>query len=103
MAAEGQSEDLVQSTIEIIDTAHSYRHELSGLLDNLTALEDQVLSAMFAFVIYSDFLLFPFITPKTIPKLFKTNVSMFGGQVSCMLLLTLFFSVSGTTKYSYRI
>jgi hypothetical protein len=37
-----QSEDLVQSTIEIIDTAHSYRHELSGLLDNLTALEEQV-------------------------------------------------------------
>lgn len=36
------TEELIQNTVEIMDSAHRYRLELSGLLDNLTALEDQV-------------------------------------------------------------
>lgn len=36
------TQELIQNTIEIIDSAHSYRMELSQLLDTLTELEEQV-------------------------------------------------------------
>ena len=36
------AQELIQNTVEIIDSAHSYRLELSQLLDTLTELEEQV-------------------------------------------------------------
>ncbi|KAK7493342.1 hypothetical protein BaRGS_00015468 [Batillaria attramentaria] len=39
------TQDLIQNTVEIVDTAHSYRLQLSQLLDTLTELEDQVCSS----------------------------------------------------------
>lgn len=36
------SQELIQNTVEIIDSAHSYRLELSQLLDTLSELEEQV-------------------------------------------------------------
>lgn len=39
------TQDLIQNTIEIIDTAHSYRLQLTQLLDTLTELEEQVCSS----------------------------------------------------------
>ncbi|KAK7112486.1 cytokine receptor-like factor 3 [Littorina saxatilis] len=39
------TQELIQNTVEIIDSAHSYRHQLSGLLDTLTELEQQVCSS----------------------------------------------------------
>lgn len=37
-----ETQDPIQNAVEIIDTAHSYRLQLSQLLDTLTSLEDQV-------------------------------------------------------------
>ena len=36
------SEDLIQNVVEIIDSAHSYRIDLSVHLDTLSSLENQV-------------------------------------------------------------